>query len=302
METYTLGINHYPGMKVPLKCNLKEDFSQNLQNGSYRLLIIEEGTGFIRLAHRRELVSAPALVCLNELELPEVEQVSNIKAKSLYFHPSFINSAFTFENTRAGSEQFLLTDIRDRHWLRPFFERNESFHGILPIGYMSLKKIQQLFDTLSFELAEQRDGFWPCRSRSYLLEALFLTERAYMEPQAREEIVVDSISEEISKVILYLHTHYQNKITLEELSKVFHINRTTLNKRFNEEVGLPVMTYLIKLRMNIASAMLRDTMIPIVEIMDRLGFKDPAHFVRMFKKSTGCSPSEYRQQNCWLMR
>jgi AraC-like DNA-binding protein len=47
--------------------------------------------------------------------------------------------------------------------------------------------------------------------------------------------------------------------------------------------------------------MLRDTMMPISEIYERVGFNDPAHFGRQFRKYYGVPPSEYRRQNCWMI-
>lgn len=49
-----------------------------------------------------------------------------------------------------------------------------------------------------------------------------------------------------------------------------------------------------------ASTMLRDTMLPINEIMTRVGFCDTVHFLRTFKKYTGDSPSEYRKKYNWM--
>jgi AraC family L-rhamnose operon regulatory protein RhaS len=61
------------------------------------------------------------------------------------------------------------------------------------------------------------------------------------------------------------------------------------------------MTYLMKLRLYIASQLLRDTTLPITEIYERVGFNDPAHFGRQFRKHYGTSPSEYRRQYNWLI-
>jgi len=38
--------------------------------------------------------------------------------------------------------------------------------------------------------------------------------------------------QDIGEVILYLHTHYQEKITLAGLTRQFHTNRTTLTRQF----------------------------------------------------------------------
>jgi AraC-like DNA-binding protein len=67
-------------------------------------------------------------------------------------------------------------------------------------------------------------------------------------------------------------------------------------EKFRSSTGTSIIEYLVKLRIKIASTMLRDTMLPVSEILDRVGFNDSVHFIRMFKKHIGCTPSEYREK------
>jgi AraC family L-rhamnose operon regulatory protein RhaS len=106
------------------------------------------------------------------------------------------------------------------------------------------------------------------------------------------------VLENVDDIITYLHTNYQNKITLDLLASKFNSNRTTLNERFYKATNLSIINYLIDYRINLASTFLRDTLIPISEIIERVGFNDIAHFGRTFKKHTGMSPSKYRNKYC----
>jgi AraC family L-rhamnose operon regulatory protein RhaS len=103
----------------------------------------------------------------------------------------------------------------------------------------------------------------------------------------------------VDPIVLYLHTHYQEKITLDRLARTFHTNRTTLAERFREAAGVSVMAYLIRLRVQLAALMLRDTSLSVAEVGERVGFKDTSHFGRTFRDHIGCSPTEYRQRYCW---
>lgn len=96
------------------------------------------------------------------------------------------------------------------------------------------------------------------------------------------------------KILLYLHADYEKKLTLKHLTEVFHINRTTLTEEFQRATNSSIIDYLIKLRVHTASIMIKNTDLPINEIMYRNGFNDNTHFGRMFKKHTGYSPSDYR--------
>lgn len=301
MELFTTGREYFPDYQMPLWYCSEETFLPDLGTGTrLRLVLVKEGAGIVNLGHCRISFLAPSLFCLNETEVPELEQSLSLRAEAFYFHPSIINGAFTFENIRDNVFSSA-SESQDVFWLLPFLTRNATQIGYLPLGPLSTQRVASLFHIASQELALQRDDTWPCRSRSFFLELLFLVERIHSAPQATEKHILPESPCDIDSIILYLHAHYQEKITLTRLAAVFHTNRTTLSERFRETTGVPVIFYLNQLRVRMAALMLRDTELPIVEVMERVGYNDSTHFGRMFKKYTEHSPSEYREHYCWML-
>jgi AraC family L-rhamnose operon regulatory protein RhaS len=49
-----------------------------------------------------------------------------------------------------------------------------------------------------------------------------------------------------------------------------------------------------------ACTLLRDTRLPIYEIMSRIGYENPSHFTRIFRQMMDIAPSEYRAEQCWV--
>ena len=192
----------------------------------------------------------------------------------------------------------------DQKWLRPFILCEENWAGLVSLGPGTAARISHLFSLVSRELNLQRDGVWPCRTRSYFLEILFLLDRLSTSSQdARQDFLSEDISlMDIGPVLLYLHSHYDKKFSLDELARNFHTNRTTLTRQFHETTGLPVMAYLGRLRINLAALMLRDTELSVSEITGRLGFTNLTHFGRAFHKQMGYSPREYRERFCWMLQ
>jgi AraC family L-rhamnose operon regulatory protein RhaS len=304
VELITTGKDFFPGFQVPLWHNPQESFAPDLGAGTrFRLALVEEGTGILRLGERRLAFIAPTLFCFNEIERPEVEQNLDLRAQALYFHPNIINSDFTFENIRSNLHPLSLSASQDRNWLQPFLQRGSEGYTPISVGPTAARQLARLIVTVGHELAAQRDESWPCRSRSYFLELLFLVERISTDPEKNEAVFLaeSPAGQEVAAILLYLNTHYPDKITIAQLTRTFHTNRTTLAKQFRETTGLPVMTYLIRLRMQLAALMLRNTELSIVEIMQRVGFSDHAYFTRAFQKHTQHTPSQYRQQNCWML-
>lgn len=294
MFTYDAG--KYKDNPLPIYLSIDKTISEKESPVKrYSLLFVEEGAGTVEFEKKRELFLAPSVFCFNEYERPNILSEYPVCAKALYFDPSFINVRFNFDNLRYGSESFTESDERDRQWLRCFFERDDRYYGRIDIGLLDAKRLKTLFESLKEQLHNQPDGYWPCRSRSYLIEMLFfLEQKRLFSPSNDISHVI--FSSDIEEVILYLYTHYKEKITIPDIVKKFNINRTTLTKKFNEEVGDTIINYLNKLRLNLASMMLRDTGIPVSEICERVGFSDLAHFNRMFKKQFACSPLQYRKQ------
>jgi AraC family L-rhamnose operon regulatory protein RhaS len=315
MELSTFGHNFYPEMTIPLWHQPQETFAPVAgAETRFRLIFVEAGTGILRLGERREAFLAPVLFCLNEQETPEIEQAVHLKAQSFYFHPAIINHAFNFGTVRGGAD-FAQTDWHDQYWLRAFIERKPGQSLQLCPGPLAARRAAGLFAAVVKEFADQRDWNWPCRGRSYFLELLFLVDHLYLPSEAVEQpdeeravpapnprpLLLARRDDEIERILLYLHTHYQQKITLADLSRRFNTNRTTLTERFSQTTGEPVMSYLIQLRVRLASLMLRDTSLPISEIGERVGFNDTTHFGRTFRKLTGHTPADYRQRYCWMV-
>ncbi|MDP4090768.1 MAG: AraC family transcriptional regulator, partial [Bacillota bacterium] len=93
----------------------------------------------------------------------------------------------------------------------------------------------------------------------------------------------------------YLQLNYNTKIRIQDITSRFHTNRNTLSKRFKEEMGLSVMDYMLRLRIKIACILLRDTNLPITEVMERVGFTDASYWGRAFKRFIGKTPTDYRR-------
>ena len=83
-----------------------------------------------------------------------------------------------------------------------------------------------------------------------------------------------------------------------DLCALIHMNRTTLNRKFKEQVGFTEMDYLLRHRIKIACETLTHTGLTLAEIAEAVGFKYDTYFIRIFEKKMGMSPTEYKQ-NEW---
>jgi len=94
----------------------------------------------------------------------------------------------------------------------------------------------------------------------------------------------------------YLEEHYAERISLDELSEIFYIDKYYLSKTFRAQFGLNISDHLRNLRINHAKQLLRFTDKTVEEIGYETGVGNPAYFSRIFKAVEGVSPKIYREQ------
>ena len=86
-------------------------------------------------------------------------------------------------------------------------------------------------------------------------------------------------------------------LSLNQLADYVHLSPNYLSNLFKKEVGYRLSDYMNELRIEKAKYLLLNTRERSHEIASELGFSDPAYFCKVFKKSTGLSPAEYRHMH-----
>ncbi|MGL9748547.1 helix-turn-helix domain-containing protein [Enterococcus sp. DIV0170] len=99
--------------------------------------------------------------------------------------------------------------------------------------------------------------------------------------------------ETIAQVCGYLETHYDQKITLDQLCKVVHLNKHSLVRQFTKEKGITPYRYLETFRIVKAKELLEQGC-SLTETADRTGFYDQSHFTNYFSRFIGLTPNQYR--------
>lgn len=299
MEYSKTGREIYPGRMVELYIEKNESLVENVPE-RFRLLILETGSFILNINGQQKLLEAPAFYCINHIDRISIGASSDTSYRVLYFSPAIINSKFDFSIINKKDYSSLShTERQDLNWLNPFIASEEERQPFIKGGPASLRKILQLSDSMEKELEDEPDYFWPCRSRSFFLEILYGLHHFQSKfADIKDELqLADS---EIDRILVFLHTHYHQPLTLNSLVERFNMNRTKINDLFHKATGQSVINYLINLRIKLACFILRDTMRPVQEIAFLTGFKDISHFGRTFKNITQHNPSEYREKFTWM--
>lgn len=293
----TVGVKYYPNYILSMSVaeglsGLKNFEAENY----YKIIYIKNGPTHFIMNHKEFMISGACAICMNERDSLNFIKVHEEGSRILWFKPTVINVNFTFEVLNNPNRVLTSTEYQDLYYLMQFTKEADTNSKILSLHTIDAATLEHKFQQITELLAKQDNNSWPCRTRSYLFEILFgLTRQEEDEDAFHDILLCEGNSRLAVDVIYYLQSYYNQKITIERLAELFHTNRTTLLNDFKKYTGQSINQYLIDLRLNMASTLLRDTELTVEEISDRTGFHDISYFSKVFKKKLLHTPIEYRK-------
>ncbi|MBE6561817.1 MAG: helix-turn-helix domain-containing protein [Ruminococcaceae bacterium] len=104
----------------------------------------------------------------------------------------------------------------------------------------------------------------------------------------------DNYSPFLRKMDQYLMQHMAEHVSVEEAAREFHFSVSHLEKLCRHYYGCGMIARLTHLRLERACLMLESSAYPIKEIALAVGFRNPAHFTKVFKRTIGVTPEVFR--------
>lgn len=100
----------------------------------------------------------------------------------------------------------------------------------------------------------------------------------------------------ISSITRYLQEHLSEEVSLSVLADEFHLNPQYISQLFKNEIGVGFLAYLTNIRIEKAKKLLLSTALSVTEISNRVGYGDYRVFTKVFKKTEGITPSQFRRE------
>ncbi len=120
-----------------------------------------------------------------------------------------------------------------------------------------------------------------------LLLACNTAEHAQHQPHERYEA---------KTMLAYLHEHYSERISLDDVSAHVHISKSECCRLFHASYGCSIFTYLSDYRLQKSILLLSDSQLSVLEISDLCGFNSTSYFIKTFREKVGMTPLQYRRK------
>ena len=147
----------------------------------------------------------------------------------------------------------------------------------------------EIFNTLDVGL-----GIENLRYASSLLHT-YLASIRYLE-QYRKKSQEDTRSV-VDAAVFYMKEHLDQHITLQDIVRYVGYSPSHFSSMFKRETGMSTLSYFNGLKIEKACELLTTTNLKVNQICFKVGFEDSLYFSRLFSKTMGVSPRQYRESN-----
>ncbi len=156
---------------------------------------------------------------------------------------------------------------------------------------------QEIRDILKQFISEFYNYDLPCRPQLLRSSALKLlaTLKTKHEVGSSESASLRTTAGEIRMSLNFIHAHYREKITLDEIAKASGLSKYYLAHEFRNHIGITVVEYINHVRCEQAKRMLQESKLSIADISVACGYPNPPYFTKTFLRNTGMRPKEYRE-------
>ena len=211
------------------------------------------------------------------------KNLNNLILMNILIQPSF------FEN-----DSFGLCSVPAFKTL--FDQEAENDTGKSPIihfrlNYEIFRSARDLVEKARSEFSEHSEGY-RAMVVSCIQELVILLMRYY---KRKNEHQSDAAMDVIT-LINYVKYHYRSPLSMTALTEISGMSESNILRTFKRHLNCSPFQYISELRLSGAADELIQTDKPITQIGLDFGYNDSNYFARLFKKSRGYSPREYRKK------
>ncbi|MEO9892516.1 AraC family transcriptional regulator [Aurantibacter sp.] len=117
------------------------------------------------------------------------------------------------------------------------------------------------------------------------------------------ELPKNNMDDRITKMLTYINENIDKTelLKVENLADVFKMSPTYVSEYFKKQVGMSLREYIIKGKLKLVEIRLLNSDFRLNEIADELGFTDVSHLSKTFKRYTGSTIREFKNNGEYML-
>lgn len=199
---------------------------------------------------------------------------------NVHFEPRFIWS------DNFGVSNRVLTKI--------FLNRKKNPHNKINMEKKSALAVRKLMGLMEKESVEQKSEY-ETMLKIYLINILVEMIRAYDGQLSENDATCSPQTiHDIEKTLAYIDANLESDLTLEQIALVANMSKNYFCRQFKKLNGISAWEYITIKRIERAVSYIETTDLTRLEIAARCGYNNTANFYHAFKKVTGKTPADYK--------
>lgn len=182
-------------------------------------------------------------------------------------------------------------DDAEKKLIRPDL-MEELFPGLPPCLKLTNP---QYMEFLLFDLIQSFSGHSPYRELEMKWRFMRVLNQLLEEVGYRYDNRQKEQDKAILRICSFLEHNLYRDVTLEEIERLYHLDRSYLGRLFHQRYGTSIIRYHQMIRVNRSKELLMYTNATVTEIAEEMGFANVSDFSRTFKRMAGISPSNFRR-------
>jgi AraC family L-rhamnose operon transcriptional activator RhaR/AraC family L-rhamnose operon regulatory protein RhaS len=254
----------------------------------YEIYIILSGTGTLIISGDHLELRSGDVFCIWPDQLHGFKNVQELVVLNIHIVPSFLEKNHFDIRSMPGFSDFFGVLRKEENPLK-HYDKWRLEPTLIP-------EVLSLFRSTCKELADTLPGYKTAAVILFFrLLILLLRARAERNPANIR------FGKEARDLIDYVKKNFRKQLTINTLISVSGMSASQILRAFKFYTGYSPVIYINRLRINIASRDLIDTVKSVTDIAFDVGFHDSNYFCRCFKKYLGVSPRVYRLHSCTKM-
>lgn len=272
-----------------------EDFPFCIQYGSHEkecmmhghldfseLVIVLSGSAEHIVENDRYTVAQGDVFVLDRYTHHMYLQAENFQICNIMFRPEYMFKALDFIRRNVGFQALFV--------LEPYYAKNHQFSSRLRLNAEQFSKVRCILEEIMEEQTQRLDG-WQTVIYARFIDLCVTLSRLYQSCQ-RES---DPELIRLAAAAAYVEQNFCEDITVDQLARISGYSQRQFGRLFKDAYSTTPNQYIAQLRVEKARKLLGETTLSMGEIAWRCGFGDQNYFSRIFKKMTGVTPSQYRE-------